>query len=208
MISAVLFDMDGVLIDAKEWHYEALNAALALFGMEISRTEHLAAYDGLPTRKKLEILTRTRGLPAKLHGFINDLKQAQTMEITFQRCKPMFHHQDALARLHREGRKIAVCSNSIRQTVHAMMERASLDPYLDLKLSNEDVSNPKPSPEIYQSAMKHFGLKPEECLILEDNDHGIAAARASGGHVMVVGSVYDVTYGRISAEIAKIEGRA
>ena len=56
-IKAVLFDMDGVLIDAKEWHYEALNRALALFGMPISRFEHLTTFDGLPTRKKLEMLS-------------------------------------------------------------------------------------------------------------------------------------------------------
>src|SRR2546422_8444783 len=55
MIKAVLFDMDGVLIDAKEWHYESLNRALDLFGMAIDRDAHLATFDGLPTRRKLEI---------------------------------------------------------------------------------------------------------------------------------------------------------
>ena len=53
-IKAVLFDMDGVLIDARDWHYEALNKALAIFGMEINRYDHLVTYDGLPTKKKLE----------------------------------------------------------------------------------------------------------------------------------------------------------
>ncbi|STK74080.1 2-deoxyglucose-6-phosphatase [Escherichia coli] len=50
-IKAILFDMDGVLIDAKEWHYEALNKALDLFGMKISRFDHLTTFDGLPTKK-------------------------------------------------------------------------------------------------------------------------------------------------------------
>jgi beta-phosphoglucomutase len=53
MIKAVVFDMDGVLIEAKDWHYEALNRALKLFGYEISRYEHLTTFDGLPTRRKL-----------------------------------------------------------------------------------------------------------------------------------------------------------
>lgn len=53
-IKAVIFDMDGVLIDAKEWHFEALNTALGLFGMQISRYDHLVTYDGLPTRRKSE----------------------------------------------------------------------------------------------------------------------------------------------------------
>jgi len=50
-IKAIIFDMDGVLIEAKDWHYEALNKALRLFGMEISRYDHLVTYDGLPTKK-------------------------------------------------------------------------------------------------------------------------------------------------------------
>ena len=57
MIKAVIFDMDGVLIDAKEWHYEALNNALKLFGYKISRHDHLVTFDGLPTRAKLQMMT-------------------------------------------------------------------------------------------------------------------------------------------------------
>jgi beta-phosphoglucomutase-like phosphatase (HAD superfamily) len=69
-IKAVIFDMDGVLIDAKEWHYEALNRALTVYGFGISRHDHLATYDGLPTNTKLEILSREQGLPRSLHGVI------------------------------------------------------------------------------------------------------------------------------------------
>src|SRR5579872_1178148 len=83
-IKLVLFDMDGVLIDAKDWHYEALNRALGHFGLTIGRDEHLTLYDGLPTRRKLEMLSKSRGLPAKLHRFINDLKQNYTAAITIE----------------------------------------------------------------------------------------------------------------------------
>ena len=65
-IKAVLFDMDGVLVEAKDWHYEAFNKALDVFGLPISRSEHLSLYDGLPTRKKLEMLTEKKGLPTQL----------------------------------------------------------------------------------------------------------------------------------------------
>ncbi len=204
-IKAVLFDMDGVLIDAKDWHYEALNSALRHFGMEISRDEHLSIYDGLPTRKKLEILTRARRLPQKLHGFLNDLKQQYTVALTTERCRPMFHHQMALSQLKRDGYKLAVCSNSIRRTVELMMELSKLSEYLDFTLSNEDVPKPKPAPDIYEAAIKRLGLEPHECLIVEDNDHGIAAARASGAHVLVVGTVYDVNYERIAKAIREAE---
>lgn len=117
MIKAVIFDMDGVLIDAKEWHYEALNKALGLFGYEISRYDHLVTYDGLPTSKKLEMLTMEKGMPQKLHTFINSLKQQYTVDKIFTDCHPMFHHEYALSSLKAEGYHIAVASNSIRKTV-------------------------------------------------------------------------------------------
>lgn len=102
-IKAVIFDMDGVLIDAKEWHYEALNKALRLFGFEISRYDHLVTFDGLPTAKKLEMMTVERGLPKSLHQLINDMKQIYTMEYVYMKCKPLFVHQYALSRLKSEG---------------------------------------------------------------------------------------------------------
>ena len=99
MIKAVLFDMDGVLIDAKEWHYQALNQVLDLFGMAIDRDAHLATFDGLSTRQKLEILTKTRGFPVGLHEFVNKLKQDRTVELATRLCRPTFHHRFALGRL-------------------------------------------------------------------------------------------------------------
>jgi len=201
MIKAILFDMDGVLIDAKEWHYQALNRALELFGYTIEREAHLTTYDGLPTKKKLAMLARTHGLPEKLIPFISRLKQTYTLEKVYASCRPLFIHRYALGHLSREGYRLAVCSNAVRQSVEAMMRLAALDEYMSLLLSNEDVANPKPDPEIYLTAMKRLGVEPHECLIVEDNDNGIRAARATGAHVMCVGTVSDVSYERIKTEI-------
>jgi beta-phosphoglucomutase-like phosphatase (HAD superfamily) len=96
VIKAIIFDMDGVLIEAKDWHYEALNRALSLFGFEISRYDHLTTYDGLPTRKKLEMLSLEADLPRELYDFINEMKQIYTMEIVHAQCKPRFVHEYAL----------------------------------------------------------------------------------------------------------------
>ena len=205
-IKAIIFDMDGVLIDAKDWHYEALNKALALFGMEISRYDHLVTYDGLPTKKKLEMLTTERGLPVELHKFINDIKQQYTMEIVYARCKPRFHHEYALSRLKLEGFRLAVASNSIRQTVQVMMQQAALLDYLDFYLSNQDVMKGKPDPEIYNSAIERLGFSPSECLVVEDNERGIQAAKASGAWLMEVGEVEEVNYLNIMDHIIRIGG--
>ncbi len=208
MIKAVIFDMDGVLIDAKEWHYEALNRALLLFGMEISRADHLTTFDGLPTKRKLEMLTVTDGLPKELHRFLNDLKQAYTLELVSSRCRPTFGHEFALARLKARGLKLAVASNSVRNTVVTMMDRANLARHLDVMLSNEDVARSKPDPEIYRTAMERLGVTPEEALIVEDNEHGIKAARASGAHLLVVRTPADVTLSNIDRRISEIQAAA
>lgn len=204
-IEAVIFDMDGVLIDARDWHYEALNHALALFGMEILRDEHTVVYDGLPTRRKLELLSRSRGLPAGLHDLLDEVKQRRTIEIGYERCRPRFQHQFALSRLREEGRRLAVCSNSIRATVDTLLRLADLDRYLEFSLSNEDVSRPKPDPEVYATSMRRLGLSPAACLIVEDNEHGLRAARESGAHVLAVESPDDVTYTRLQEAIAQLE---
>jgi beta-phosphoglucomutase len=193
-IRAVLFDMDGVLIDAREWHYESLNRALALFGHKIARHEHLESYDGLPTRSKLRMLSLERRFPVSLHDFVNQLKQVYTTEMIAQHCRPNFAHQFALARLRREGYRVAICSNSIRATMELMLGKACLLEYTEFFLSNEDIKHPKPHPEIYLTAMERLGVAPHECLIVEDNVNGIKAATASGGHVMKVVDVNDVSW--------------
>ena len=205
LIKAVLFDMDGVLIDAREWHYLALNRALQLFGKEISREDHLANFDGLPTRKKLERLSIDRGLPTELHEFINNLKQKHTFHIVNEHCHPNFRHEYALSRLKADGYKLALCSNSIRRSVDLMMELSNLKQYFDVTLSNEDVTHAKPHPEIYQLAMEKLGMKAENCLIVEDNDNGIKAATAAGAWLSRVGSPQEVTHDAIRHAIRKSE---
>lgn len=205
MIKAVIFDMDGVLIEAKDWHYEALNKALNLFGFNISRFDHLTKFDGLPTKDKLNILTTEYSLPIELHSFINEMKQNYTMEIVHTKCKPLFIHEYALSKLKMEGYKLAVASNSIKNTIITMMEKAALSNYLEIMLSNEDVVKGKPDPEIYTKTINLLGLTPEECVVVEDNENGIRAAKAAGAYVLIVNEVTDVIYRNIRQFIDSVE---
>lgn len=204
-IKAIIFDMDGVLIEAKDWHYEALNKALRLFGYEISRYDHLVTYDGLPTAKKLEMLSMEKGLPYGLHQFINEMKQSYTFNIVHVSCAPRFFHEYALSRLRAEGYRLAVASNSIRDSVQLMMEKSALLPYLEFFLSNQDVKKAKPDPEIYTTAIERLSLQPDEVMVVEDNRNGIAAATAAGANVMEVKTVYDVNYENILNNIHSFE---
>jgi len=207
-IEAVVFDMDGVLIDAKDWHYEALNRALELFGYTISRADHLSTFDGLPTRRKLEMLTHERGLPRALHGFLNNLKQQYTIDQVHLQCRPLFVHEYALSNLKARGYKLGLGSNSVRSSCELMMEKCALKPYLDVIVSNEDVERAKPAPDIYLKAAAVLGVAPANCLVVEDNPNGIKAAEDAGCKLLVVNSVHDVQLDRILGAIARAEESA
>ena len=203
-IEAIIFDMDGVLIDARDLHYEALNSALSPFGLEISRDAHLANFDGLSTRQKLAILSDTRGLPAGLHGLINELKQKLTIEKIPAHCRPVFQHRYMLSRLREEGYRLALCSNSVRKTVDEMMRSANLESFFEFTLSNEDIPSPKPHPDIYLEAARRLNLPPDRCLVLEDNSNGIQSAKAAAMHVVEVVDPAEVNYERIAASLDAI----
>ena len=207
-IKAVLFDMDGVLIDAREWHYDALNQALRLFGVSISQEEHLSTFDGLPTREKLRLLSEEQVLPIQIHDFINEMKQVFTMRLVQEKCSPVFVHEYALSRLKESGFKIAVCSNSVRASVEMMLEKSNLYGYTDLVLSNEDVANSKPAPDIYRKAMECLELQPDECLVVEDNKNGIEAAKAAGCHLLVVQGTSETNIANIMQRIGEIDQAA
>jgi beta-phosphoglucomutase len=110
-----------------------------------------------------------------------------------------------LSRLKQEGYRLAVASNSVRKTVQVMMEQSALMGYLEFFLSNQDVQIGKPDPEIYTKAIAQLGLSPQECLVVEDNERGKQAARASGAWLMEVDSVEDVTYQNIMQHIQRME---
>jgi HAD superfamily hydrolase (TIGR01509 family) len=204
-VRAVLFDLDGVLVDAKDWHYEAFNRALAGEGLKIEYAEHLAHYDGLPTRKKLERLTRHRGLDPALHQPLLALKQRYTVELIEAQCRPEPAARHALETLKLEGVFIGVCSNSIRSSVRRMLELSGIAHLFDIVLSNEDVMAPKPNPEVYLTAMAHLGVQPDETLILEDSEVGLTAARGSGAHILRIDQVSDVNLANIRSRIKEVE---
>ncbi|MEK7538905.1 MAG: HAD family phosphatase [Patescibacteria group bacterium] len=192
-IKAVLFDLDGVLVNMPVGHYEALNKALGLFGVHINEEEHYGHFNGLPTRKKLETLEQQKRLPIGLREFINGIKQKYTKEIIPQYCAPDYSKIILLRHLKEQGFKLGCCSNSTKETLHLMLKSAQLFDFFDIIIGNDEVANPKPSPEIYQVAFGKLHVSPEECIIVEDSPHGIASGKASGATVYEVRDVDDVT---------------
>lgn len=197
-IKLIIFDLDGVLVDAKELHYEALNLALASIDESyvIGREEHLAKYDGLNTTKKLNMLSAEKGLPHRLHKEVWNLKQDKTRDIINQYTYDE-RLRRILAQLKKDGYTVCVASNSIRDTVKLMLIRKGFMEYIDFFYSNQDVINPKPNVEMYLKCMIKAGASPKETIIIEDSHIGRKAALDSGAYLFAVKDSNDVNYEQI-----------
>lgn len=203
----VIFDLDGVLIESRELHYEALNDALRKVGNEfvITREEHLSLYDGLNTTKKLEMLSEKKGLDRKYFNQIWQDKQTATFNLIRQfpknnRLRQMF------AKLSVNGIKIAIASNSIRETVKLALLSIGVMEYVDYYVSNEDVKRTKPYPEMYWQCMTALNVLPKNTVIIEDSHIGRQGALDSGAHLVPVKDSHDLTMEKIDEAIDTLNG--
>ena len=200
-IKGILYDLDGVLVDACDWHYHSLNRALKeVVGFEISRDDHISTYNGLPTTKKL-----------KMMGIVNDKainvwkkKQKYTIDV----INEMAHNSPQKRRLHEFTKMLNIKSccvtNSIRETAELMLKNTGQLEYMEFVVSNEDVEKNKPNPECYMLAMSKLKLLPNECLIVEDSPKGIESAEATKAHVLKVDNSTQVHFNNIKQELMGI----
>ena len=198
MNKLVIFDLDGVLIDSRDMHYDALNRALAKVDEKyvITREEHLSVFDGLPTTRKLELLTEKKGLPVVEYDTIWQDKQTATLDI-FSELKPDYELMHYFQQLKEKGYSIAVASNSVRNTVKLVLLRLGLLEFVHYHLSNEDVFRSKPFPEMYWRCMIACNALPKDTVIFEDSHIGRQGALDSGSHLIAIEDRPDLTQSKI-----------
>ena len=188
-IKLIIFDLDGVLVEAKNIHFDALNEALGEVSNEykISKEEHLKTYDGLSTYKKLEILTETKNLDSKFYEQIWKKKQEITSSL-LSNIKVNQNLVDYMKKLKSNNIKIVCCSNSIEKTVKSVLKNLGIIDYFDEIYSNENVENPKPHPEIFWLPMIKYSIQPNETVIIEDSPVGRLSAKMSGANTVLLTS--------------------
>jgi len=199
---AILYDLDGVLVDACEWHYDALNMALeAVEGITISREDHLSIFNGLPSNTKLELLKKQGLIKEKNMPEIWQLKQDYTVDA----IKNKAFEDHYKIKLHRwawdHGIRCVCVTNSIKMTARMMLECTGQFDWMEFIISNEDTKKPKPAPDPYLFAMSKLGYQPENVLIVEDSDKGYQSAIASNARVLRVKDCYDVTQELIEGNV-------
>lgn len=205
----VIFDLDGVLLDSRELHYHALNSALMELDPKfvINKEEHLSTYDGLPTKVKLKFLTERKGLPVDQYDRVWKDKQDATVQLLTS-----LPQDDKLIEicknLKERGFKMAVASNSIRNTVKIVLMRLGIMEYIDCYQTNEDVKKPKPYPEMYWNCMLAMNAIPSTTLIIEDSHVGRQGAIDSGAKLLPVEDAYDVTWDKIERAICDMNTKS
>lgn len=205
MIKCVLFDLDGVLADATEWHYQAFNQALIKAKLNpIPYNKHLESFNGLPTVSKINLL-RSEGtdISKEKEKNIRIWKQEFTIKCIENHCNVDPLKIKLVSKLIKMGCKVGVCTNAVRATLDLILKKKKLSGF-DITLSNQDVTNPKPSPEIYLKAMKKLSVSPRETLIIEDSPKGEKAARGSGANVMRVSGYTEVTPENVLRKLAAV----
>lgn len=181
--NAVLFDCDGVLVNACAIHREALRQAVVEFGFADEYYEFMIpSLEGRPTKVKLELLragqSKSPPITDEQLNYIADRKQEIT-KVMLANLQPDPDKVALLSKLAAEGILIAVASNSLKASLTIMLDRTGLLDLVQYHVGNDEVPAPKPAPDLYLKAASELGLLMNECVIVEDSDVGMASATAA-----------------------------
>lgn len=204
----VIFDLDGVLIESKDVHFDSLNIALSRVNPKyaITKDEHLSKYDGLGTVTKLKMLTQDKALPESFHQSIWEHKQKETLKILSEFPKN-YVAIDIMQALKERGWRIAVASNAVRETVITALDAIGALKYVSCIMSNEDVKHHKPHPEMYWKCMISLDSLPANTIIVEDSHIGREGASSSGANLFAVKNANDLNKKEIMRFAIEIETR-
>ena len=204
MIKLIIFDLDGVLVDTKKFHYLALNEALKKCGVKetISYEDHLRKFDGLPTYEKLKILNDEGILDKKFNKSVHKYKQIYTKKTLNKNIQYNKNTFELFKKLSKKF-KIAIATNAVKTTLDTCIRKLKIKKFIDFSISNENLKNPKPNPEIYLKIFIKFGLYPKNALVVEDSYVGREAAKTSGANLLAIKHLKEVTYKNINDSIKK-----
>lgn len=193
MSKLIIFDLDGVLVDACEWHRVALNQALKeICDYEISLEDHYTTFNGIPTKVKLSKLSEMGHINPSQHELVYNRKQKLSIEIIEKNATLDETKINMIKELKNRGFIVACYTNSIRKTAYLMLSKIGVIDLLDYILTNQDVNKSKPDPEGYEFIVDFFKFKKEDVIIVEDSPKGKQAAYASGCNVIEVDNPSDV----------------
>lgn len=190
MIQAVIFDMDGLMVDTEPLHSLSYEMVLKEYGKTPIRDEKtgLLSRLGLMAHDNWLRLKESHGLEEDVET-LKEKKRAAYRGLMEKGVTPMPGLHPLLEKL-KGNYKIGLASASIRIHILSILAQLNITEYFDAVVSGEDVARGKPDPEIFLLAARKLDVRPEDCVVLEDSEAGIQAAKAAGMHPIAVPNEY------------------
>ncbi|MGN4981300.1 HAD family hydrolase [Aeromonas dhakensis] len=179
---ALIFDMDGTLVDSMPRHLDAWEITSAEFGLPFDRAQ-LNEYGGIPTRKIVAILAEQHGLTIDVEAFARR-KVALYME-HIQQVSVFPAMWELVRRCHGKV-PMGIGTGSPRNQAESILKSTGLDAYIQVVVSADDVINHKPHPDTFLQVAEQLGANPANCLVFEDTQIGLQAGRAAGMETVLV----------------------
>jgi HAD superfamily hydrolase (TIGR01509 family) len=177
MVSAVLFDLDGVLADSETWWNQIDAKLLADYGVTY-HGEHHQDVIGVSYRLAVEFYKKAFGLSLPDEKMMRRRAEIAT-EFFANRIGLFPHVKDVLEELRRMQLHLAVATSSVSASARPFLNRHQLTGFFEVIVTGEEVEHGKPAPDIYICAAQHLGIPADECLVVEDALPGVAAAKAA-----------------------------
>lgn len=181
MIKAVIFDMDGVIIDSEPLHYKVFKEYLhSKWGMSITDEEY-STFIGATNYHMYAVLKEKYQLAEEVTALVEEYEEKCSAYLTESKTeKPILGVDVLVKNLYQNNIRLALASSSPKKNIKLVLEMFGLAPYFEVVVSGQEVVNSKPSPDIFLRAAKLLNLLPEECLVFEDSKNGVAAAKEAG----------------------------
>lgn len=179
-VKAVIFDMDGVLVDSEPFHIQTEKQMFRKMGLDISDEEH-AGYMGTATDVMWKQITAKRSLSLDIPEITAlTIQEGLPYFNSLEKINPMPGLVDLLEKLKVKKIPMAVASSSDTETMRVILEKSGLRKYFHHTVSSSEVGKSKPEPDVFLHAAKLLGVAPENCVVFEDSKNGIKAAKAAG----------------------------
>jgi len=185
---AVIFDMDGVLIDSEPLHFEVLRRVLGHDGVQLSGAEN-EEFIGTTSAAMFATLIARHALPRSVSEYVA-LYDAAVLEVLRRPHKAQPGVEHLLGYLRQSSIRLGVASSSNRSWIDATLRSLQLTDAFEAIISGDEVSRGKPDPSIYTLAAQRLGIAPERCLAIEDAPNGVESARRAGMAVLGVRTAY------------------
>jgi beta-phosphoglucomutase family hydrolase len=179
LLKAVIFDMDGVIIDSEPLHFSVDQDIMKSYGISIER-EDLEPFVGTTNPEMWTKLKETYKLCASVNDILSKQIREKINRLSSSGLAPIDGITALLEMLQGRGVRIGLASSSPRRFIEAVLDSFGISSYFTSVVSGEEVVHGKPAPDVFLRAAEELGVHPQQCLVIEDSMHGIQAAKSAG----------------------------